>query len=260
MKLTDKVSNFFRNLKGNTIAVYGDPKDEDVIKVREMLGKRLIVTDGDTFVKADKYVLLWEEEKSASFYEKNLKMLADRPVCIRSCLNSLKMQGEELYVFDPEDFFARVYWKKMDMALLVEDMMREFRVAVIGCNRLGQKLLVHGLENSIFDTQRKIRFDVYGKKHHMDELYHDVREIGERVTFHGKWMKHLDKIAKADMIILCDQKDQFRTVDEIRMVASYQRLCVMTSDSHKFEIFGSTDLDICSWKDDVYREEFFFNK
>ena len=63
----ESIRNAFRRLRGNTIAVYG-PEAEQEQALRE-LGK-ISIRGKDKFVKADRYILLGNEEENVAFYTK----------------------------------------------------------------------------------------------------------------------------------------------------------------------------------------------
>ena len=213
----ERIINKFRYLRGNAIAVYG-PEAEQESTLRE-LGKKGI-RGKDRFVKAERYILLGNEEENMSFYTKYEKELEKRTVYFRSnILPSQHSFSARLIPFSREEIAARTFWKEHCIYPMVKESAYHAAIVILGFGYLGEELLYWGLQENIFSPDQKIHYHIFGDCESFLRTHMQLNQISDPVHYHAEeWDQSIDVLQSASMILVVDQENQTKLLRDLKCV------------------------------------------
>ena len=213
----DSVLYAFRYLRGNSIAVYGPEAEQDQT-LRE-LGKNGI-RGKDKLIKADRYILLGNEEENIAFYTKYKEKLEKRIVYLRvNILPSQHSFNARLIPFSREEVAARVFWKEHCIYNLVQDSANQATIIFLGFGNLGEELLYWGLQKNIFSPDQMIHYHIFGDCESFLATHTELKHISDPIHYHSEaWTQSIDVLQSASMIIVIDQENQTKLLRDLRRV------------------------------------------
>ena len=185
---------------GRSVAVYGD--EEIFEQLKSAPGIRAIRGE-TTLLPAHRYVLFADEEENLRFYMTHRPVLEQREVYLRcSSLRSQELGGGRLHLYSMEEVGARLFWKQAGLLRQYAQGGREVHIALVGFGRLGEQLLLWGLQNNIFAPDQRIVYDVFGADESFQRLHHELSSVRDPVRFHGDWREALPLLQQADRILV----------------------------------------------------------
>ncbi|MBQ4309172.1 MAG: hypothetical protein II772_05540 [Lachnospiraceae bacterium] len=250
--------NAVRNGRRDSLAVYGDGPDAEFVKAQ--VGARLITPIGNGFVRARRYVLMMDEQENLEFYAANRERLKDCPVCLRcTSIASHELAGDRLKVCNLEEMAARIFWKQSDVYETARACGCRMKIVIIGFGKLGQELLLKGLQHNIFSADQRIEYHVFGDSGDFRKLYHCLDRVGDPVVFHDDWKDDMDLIRGADMTILANLNDELSLARDLLFAVNEKKLYVLTDMADVIGLLdGRGRLEIFDWKKEVLSEECLF--
>lgn len=206
--------NWIIYLRGGSIAVYGEP--EQTADVLNELGRKGI-KGKESFVKADRYILLDDESKNFSFYRTNQSRLAGKTVYLEcSSLQAQTVIGGDLKLFCPEETAARLFWKQARLYQQSCDSDHQLKIVILGFGKLGEELLLWGLQDNLFSPDQLIEYHIFGDSGGFSCMHREMDSIGDKVYFHKEeWYQNLSLMRDADRIILCTQASQTELLKDL---------------------------------------------
>lgn len=256
--LRTRFHNYLKYLRGNSIAVYGDPEDTgDVLKA---LGRRGIA-GRDSFVRAGRYLLLGDEDFNFSFYLANHEKLEGKPVTLRcSSLWAQTAIGGDLKLFSPCETAARLFWKRTGLCSSVWRQKPDeahgpvISIAIVGFGKLGEELLNWGLLDNIFFPSQKITYHVFGDGAEYFCTHRELSSISDEIRFHDEaWYEAVPLLQEADQIILCEQTGQTELIRDLLFALPGQVIDVFLSSGTPPDFFEEQDrLRIFSWEKEAF--------
>lgn len=213
----ENIRNFFRYLRGGSIAVYGPDKERETY-LRE-LGKAGI-RGGEKFVKADRYILLDDEETNIAFYTKNQEKLKNRTVYFRSeMLPSQNSFSPFLIPFSREEIAARMFWKERCIFRLARDSAFKMNIVFLGFDLLGEELLYWGLQENIFSPAQAIQYHVFGDCDSFLTTHPCLNRISDSIRRHPElWNHSVDVLQSASLIIVLEQQNQLKLLRDLKRI------------------------------------------
>ena len=254
------VSARLKYLSGNSVVVYGeDPLPQNLKKECDCP-----TTVGvDKLLPAHRYVLLWEEEKNMDFFLTHQEKLKEKQVYMRcDTLQSQISAGAKLHLFSAEETGARLYWKQAGMYSLSCARNHELNIVLIGFGKLGEELLTWGLQNNVFHPDQKITYHIYGDAEHFLLLHHELGNISDPVIQHDEtWDRDLENVRRADRIIVCEQEQQMKTVQELVLAIPGKRLDILTEEPEMLNMIEEKDrFSVFSWRSETMRPRNIFDE
>ncbi len=234
------VSNFFRYMGGDSVAVYGP--DERIGEVLARLGGRGI-RGGETFVRAHRYMLMGDEEENLAFYSKNRESLAGHVTYLwSSSLRAQENADPDVRVVCPEETKARLFWKKhclYDMSLRRGHQMK---LVFVGFGRLGEELLLQGLQNNIFDPEQRIEYHIFGDGDGFLAVHHQMPQIQDPVVFHGgPWHGDIALLEEAQMVVVLSQENQLMLVRDLLLALNRKEFHVFAAEDRGFGLLSGRE-------------------
>ena len=217
-------------IRGTTTAVYGrEPEKQILLDQLGVLG----IQGKDRFVKADRYIFCGDEAENLTLYSRFQERLKGRPVYAKSDHLIDLGAKDDLYLFNPWETAARLYWKKR--CLYPEAKAKNFHLSIclIGFEDLGQRLLIYGLMDNIFHPDQMIEYHVFGDSAKFRHIYHGIRQISDPVTFHDEpWYECLEILGKADRIIVTDNTNSLNQILRAVPAVKVDYLTDQSSEMH----------------------------
>lgn len=230
--------NLLIRFRKDSTAVYGPESDKELIEAE--CGGRIVRTRGwEDFQKAQRYVLLGSDAENTAFLNRNSGALKDREVYLQSTSWRPQMIEEKrLHVFSVEENAARLFWKQSGLCRDYAERAQDGRYAIvlIGFGRLGEELLYWGLQFNLFDPKQKISYHVFpegddkGLKDFL-ELRPALSRLTDEVKPHDEnWRGQAELLRSAQRVIVCDQQNTERTVQDLLFLAPQTAVDVLSGE------------------------------
>ena len=201
------VKRIYAGCSKKSVAVFGDESGK--AELLNELGINGISMD-KTAVRAGCYILVGSEEENLEFYGQNAAALKDKDVYLKC--RSLPEQASSdpfLHLFSPEETAARLFWKENCPYKISVAANHHFKIAILGFGRLGEELLLQGLQYNIFSPDQVIEYHIFGESNGFADTHPQLSEIADMVTFHGEqWYQKMDLLRECQMLIVVQQEEQ----------------------------------------------------
>ena len=213
----ENIRNLFRYLRGGSIAVYG-PAAEREPYLREL--GRTGIRGEEKFVKAERYILLDNEESNIAFYTKNQEKLKKRMVYFKSeMLPSQNSFSAFLIPFSREEVAARLFWKEHCIYHLARDSAFTMHIVFLGFGLLGDELLYWGLQENIFSPAQTIQYHVFGDCDSFLATHPYLNQISDSIRYHPElWNHSVDVLQTASLIIVLEQQNQLKILRDLKRI------------------------------------------
>lgn len=249
------VRNFIRGCRRDSVAVYG-PQEEKAALLAQ-LGRRGI-DGGDGFVRARRYILLNGEEENFAFYERNRRRLEGCPVYLQS--RSLRAQDSaqpELRLFCPEETAARLFWKERH---LYQDSVRwghRLQVVFLGFGRLGEELLLWGLQDNVFDPGQRIEYHIFGGGAEFAALHRQLGSMEDAVVFHDEpWYDQIALVEQAQAVVLLEQEGQLKLLRDLLLATARGDIDVFAASGTGTALLSTGGrIRVFDWEQEALRAE-----
>lgn len=246
---------WLRYLRADSVAVYG--QGPAVALLLDQLGNRG-VAGGQSLLPAHRYILVGPEEKNLSFYREHQRELADKPVYLQShSLSPLASNHPLLKFFCPEANAARLFWQKRGLYQISCRKKHQLQIVLLGFGRLGEELLLRGLQVNIFAPDQCIQYHIFGGGERFEAIHTGIARIEDPVVFHREpWYTRLDLVEQADLLLVLEQEDQPHLLEDLLLATTRQTVDVFAGDA-----LASTPLEqnprlhIFPWEQRAYTPE-----
>lgn len=246
-------------LGGNSVAVYGDDRLAESIR-KEC--KCPVVPGKDKLLQAHRYVLFWDEATNLEFYLEHQKELANKQVYLRcSAIDSQISEGSNLHLFSAEETGARLFWKQAQMFSTISEMNPELSIVFIGFGKLGEQLLLWGLQNNIFYPNQKITYHIFGDADHFLSLHRDLTNITDSIIWHQElWNHNIETLLSADRIIVCKQERQIETIQDLLFAIPEKNYDILAEHPEIPNLLeGKNRLKVFCWRDEAQKPKNIFD-
>lgn len=247
-RLKNALKNRVRYWRGNSVAVYGPEEQRNILL--KQLGRRGIEGQ-DTFVKAQRYILVDEEQKNINFYWQYKEQLSASMVYMKC--NSFKAQitaGSNLRLFNEEETAARVFWKQKSLYQQSAARGHRLRIVWIGFGRLGEELLTWGLQNLIFSPDQVLEYHIFGDGSTFLGTHPYLNEIHDPLHFYKEpWYQQISLIESADLVLVVEQEKQQALLNNLLSVLLRDAIDVFPSDPASLSLLeGKERLRPFAWE------------
>lgn len=224
------LGSWLQYLRADSVAVYGP---EPVVSLLlDRLGSRG-VAGGHSLLPAHRYILVGPEEKSLSFYREHQQALADKPVYFQSrSLSPLASNQPLLKFFCPEANAARLFWQTRELYPISRRKAHHLQIVLLGFGRLGEELLLRGLLVNIFAPDQCIQYHIFGTGDRFEAVHKGIAQVEDPVIFHREpWYAQLNLIEQADLLLVLEQEDQPRLLEDLLLATTRQEIDVFAGDT-----------------------------
>lgn len=252
-KVHSRIQNYIIYRRGNSIAVYGpQPHRQELLN---KLGKRGInagdYDSSNPMVRAQDYLLLGEQTETIKFYTVNRQKLLGHTVYLQAELPAQSVSDSKLRLFCPEETTARLYWKQRDIYEISTQNNHHIKIVFVGFGTLGQQLLTYALLDNIFDPDQTIEYHIFGDSNGKYAATHsELDKINDPVIFHTEqWYEDLHLLEEANLVLVCEQIDQFKLVQSMLSALTVPEIDVFTADGVTFDLLeGKNRLRPYPWQ------------
>ncbi len=204
------IKDFFCFLSGKAVVIYCEDEEE-----RHVLKKNIrnsIIVSGDKVYAGAKntIIMLSDDLDSLDFYFRNEKKLENSNVFLRlEQIDSFLLKQNKIKFFNETELIARKYWKENNLLKYLNEDTLKVKIAIIGFEQLGQKLLSFALINNIYAPNQQIEYHVWGKNASYENFFAGIDFMnGDSVTYHGEdWEKDFEMFAGFDRIIVSQEQN-----------------------------------------------------
>ena len=231
-----------------SVAVFGD----ETWKM-ELLGQLGIngVSMDKTAVRAGCYILAGSEEENLEFYDQNSNALKGKDVYLK-CRSLPEQVSSDpyLHLFSPEETAARLFWKEKCPYKLSAETNHHFNIAILGFGRLGEELLMQGLQYNVFSPDQVITYHIFGEDNGFLDTHFQLAEITDPVVFHGEsWYQAKDLIRECQMLIVVQQEEQLDLLQRLVKLCPQTEIHVFSAQASGVSLLEkNTGLVGFDWK------------
>lgn len=246
--------------------VYGDSQCVDALCENE---QDVVLYKGAPIVYAKNHLIMFDSDiENLSFCQNNLPRLKDKNVFI--CMSEMDvtllkdMQKTQIKFFNPNDIVSRTFWKKI---ALWEKAPTEYKIALIGFENLGKRMLEKALQLNLYSKKQRIEYYVYGDTKHFEISHAEMDLMNQDQIFYYQenCREQWEKLKFMDMIVITSKPDIALVQKVLNCSSSVAKIYYFSPENEKFYDyivsdnlypFGSTK-DIFTLKniksDEVYR-------
>lgn len=219
------LDSWLRYFRGDSVAVYGAGAAKGVLL--EQLGHRGI-DGGEEPVPARRYIFTGPEEESFAFCRDHRRELAGRQVYVQC--RSLSAQSSTdplLKLFCPEENAARLFWRQRGMEELSRQRGHRLRIVLLGFGKLGEELLLRGLQSNIFSPDQCIAYHIFGGEDRFAAVRRGLSAMEDPVIFHREpWYAQLQLLEEADLLLVLTQEGQAALLEELLLATTREEIDV----------------------------------
>lgn len=248
VSLRDRIRNYIRYCRGNSIAVYGPDQEKKALLAQ--LGWRGI--DGkERFVRAQRYILLNSEAENFNFYTNHQQELQRSTVYLRcSSLPAQSVSAPGLSLFCPEETAARLFWKHRRLYDVSAQQGHRLKLVFLGFNKLGEELLTSGLQNNLFSPDQRIEYHIFGDGSAFSAVHTELHFISDPIFFHPEpWYTALPLVEEAQMVVVLEQDEQLSLLKDLLLVTRRGKIDVFSTGSAGVKLLaGQERLAVFDWR------------
>lgn len=250
---------FFTRLRGGSVAVYG-PEPERQQFLSQLNGRGIDGGDG-RFYPAARYVLLGDESENFRFYQTHASRLKTCPVYLQcASLPQQSVSGANLTLFCPEELAARLYWRQRELFPLWQRAGGTLRIVFLGFGRLGEQLLLQGLQNNLFDPAQRLEYHIFGDCAQFLATHPGLADVSDPVIPHREsWYDALPLLEQAELVIVLTQQEQTALLQALLGVTLRPETDVFSAGEPALALLEQRDrLRIFPWRQRAMEPELLF--
>lgn len=207
--LAQRARDFILCLSGKATAIYCE---EEVRPILEKNIKNNVIASKE-YVHAgikDNIIMFSSDMESLNFYYTNEKKFEKSNVYLRlEQIDSFLLKENKIKFFNETELIARNYWKENNLLSYLHGDGMNIKIAIIGFEQLGQKLLSFGLMNNIYAVNQKIEYHVWGSSPSYENVFSEIDFLNEDcVIYHGEdWAKDLNSFGEFNRVIVTQENN-----------------------------------------------------
>ena len=219
------LGSWMRYFREDSVAVYGSGPAKSILL--EQLGRQG-GDGGKALVPAHRYILAGPEEENFAFYREHRQELEKSRVYLQCrCLSVASAKNPRLRFFCPEENAARLFWRQRGTYALSLRQRHRLKIVFIGLEKLGEELLVRGLQNNIFFPDQHIENHIFGDREQFESIHPGIARMEDPVVFHREpWYAQLALLEQADLLLVLEQEGQIKLLDNLLLATTRQEIDV----------------------------------
>ncbi len=253
--LRERLHGFLLYLRSDSVAVFGPEDDRD--RMLQALGRRG-VRCSDRPPKARRYVLLGSEEDNLAYYARNRERFGRSRVYLRcESLPVLTPVDGGLILFSVEETAARLYWRRFPLYETAAAAQYDLDIVLLGFGRLGEELLLRGLQANIFSPSQRIRYHVFGDCAETLAVHAGLSELGDEAIPHAEpWYEAVPLLSRARRIIVLEQKNQAALLRDLHLLLPQADVSVFLAPNALARLLsGEYGMDCFNWHAEAEKPE-----
>ena len=168
------------------------------------------------------------EEENFAFYQAHRQKLSKRPVYLQCrSLSTQAVKSPLLHLFCPEENAARLFWRQKGMFELSRQHGHRLRIVLLGLGKLGEEVLLRGLQSNIFSPGQAIEYHIFGTADRFAAVHRGIAQIEDPVIFHrDAWYTQLALLETADLLLVLEQAQQAALLEDLLLATTRQDIDV----------------------------------
>ena len=248
----------WRYLWGGSVAVYGPEMEKETVLTQ--LGKRGI-SGQESFVKAERYILLNSESENFAFYQAHEKQLRGHQVYLKcESLPAQSISEPNLKLLCPEEIAARLFWRQRDVYFLWKNSSGTLKIVLLGFGKLGEELLCRGLQNNLFGPEQRLEYHVFGDCAAFLATHTSLQEISDPVIRHQEpWYDSLELLEQAQLLLVLQQEEQPALLQALLSTTLHREIDVFSSEEPALALLAQRErLRLFPWRTQTMELRFLF--
>ncbi len=128
-----------------------------------------------------------------------------------------------LHLFCPEENAARLFWRQKGMFELSRQHGHRLRIVLLGFGKLGEEVLLRGLQSNIFSPGQAIEYHIFGTADRFAAVHRGIAQIEDPVIFHrDAWYTQLALLETADLLLVLEQAQQSALLENLLLATTRQ--------------------------------------
>lgn len=113
------------------------------------------------------------------------------------------------------------------------------QIVFLGFGKLGEELLVRGLQSNLFSPDQSIAYHIFGASDRFAAIHRGIAQIEDPVIFHPEpWYTELPLLEEADLLLVLEQTEQAKLLEDL-LLATMRR---------EIDVFARGDLADGRWR------------
>jgi hypothetical protein len=131
----------------------------------------------------------------------------------------------------------------------------------IGFEKLGEELLLFGLQNNIFSPQQEITYHILGDGTQFQATHTELSSISDKVKFYDTpWYENKELLERAHMLIVLEQNDQTALLRNLLFHLQKSEIYVFTANSASASLLADKErLLFFDWKEESQNLNYILN-
>lgn len=204
-----RIKNFLLYIFGKAVVIYCEESEKQILK--QNIRGSIFAKQEDIYTGVkDVIIMLSDDLENLNFYYKNEKKFENSNVYIRlEEMDSFLLKENKVKFFNETELIAKTYWKECNLLKYLNEDGIKVKIAIIGFEQLGQKLLSYGLMSNIYASKQQIEYHVWGESAAYEQIFSQIDLMNDdKVIFHGQdWAKDLKEFAGFDRIIVTQERN-----------------------------------------------------
>jgi len=206
---------------GGVTAVYGNNPYAETLR-RNI--KKSIRGSFERISGAEDHVLLFDTDAdNLAFFDAHEKDFKGVRAFIQiDGVSPGNLRGENLRMFSIPEITARLYWREHTLLPFYAGGKLSAKIAIIGFDLLGQKILDYALLNNIYAPDQRIEYHVWGGSARYEATHTQLGGMApDMAVFHGcEWEKDAELLREMDRVIVTGRRG-----DALPMLDALVTLC-----------------------------------
>lgn len=204
-----RIKNFVARVVNKATVIYCEAEEQQILT--HNIPNSVIASKDKVYPGVrNSIIMLSDDLENLNFYYKNEEKFADSNVYMRlQQMDSFLLKEHHIKFFNETELIARDYWKKYNLLDYLKGEDLKVKIAIIGFEQLGEKILSFGLMNNIYTLNQQIEYHVWGNCTAFEQLMVNMNFMNkDTVVYHGtEYVRDLGEIAQMDRIIVTEEQN-----------------------------------------------------
>lgn len=204
-KFAYKIRDYFVSNTKNSTFVYGNNE----LSKEFINSSKYKIINREYYTKADRYVLLMNDDQNLEFYNNNIENLKDKEVFIKNSVLANTIQGKHKF-FSLEQIAARKFWEEntlIDLAFVNGKAKKQLNIVFVGFNTLAEYVLYEATEINIFDPNQEVNYHIFGDSKEFRESHINSKLLNFKY-YDESFLEYKKLLNKSDIILFFDSSDR----------------------------------------------------
>lgn len=149
-----------------------------------------------------------------------------------------------------------MFWKRCCLYGASTVCMGQMKIVFLGFGRLGEELLLRGLQNNIFDPGQRIEYLFFGDGKAFSAVYRQLSCIQDPVEFYDEpWYEQRQLLEEAQVLVVLTQEGQLALIQNLLLALDREEINVFAAGTGLELLAGQERLRPFYWKQEARKQE-----